>query len=120
MAPVFNDTMYDYYYDDKDNMIYPGLKSWKKREIYKSPPKFLAFVVFFREINFTKNFVKLISRKNNLLTKIINRIARFMQSSWVKFQANDSKNENGKHNQKSDLQEGSQSLQDWFEHHLKA
>ena len=43
-----------------------------------------------------------------------------MQSSWVKFQANDSKNENGKHNQKSNLQEGSQSLQDWFEHHLKA
>ena len=36
MAPVFNDTMYDYYYDDKDNMIYPGLKSEKKVQIKES------------------------------------------------------------------------------------
>ena len=69
MAPVFNDTMYDYYYDDKDNMIYPGLKSEKKVQI-KERKNILNFF-FFREINFTKNFVKLISRKNCILFPIL-------------------------------------------------
>ncbi len=54
------------------------------------------------------------------LTKVVDGVAGLVQCSRVELESDDSKDENGEHDEEADLHEWSQSLQDRLEHHLEA
>ena len=53
------------------------------------------------------------------LTQVLNTIARFVQSTWVELEPNDSENDNCKQHQQPDLKQWCHCLDDRFEHHLQ-
>ena len=52
------------------------------------------------------------------LTKVVYAVASLVQGSGVKFQTDDCKNENSKHDEKTNLHQGCQSLENGLQDHL--
>ena len=67
-------------------------------------------------VNFSK---KQIVKPKKKLTKIVDAETSLVQSSRIELKTDDGKNQNGKHDEKPDLHEWSQSLENGLENHLE-